>query len=86
MNMSDLNWSDRDSIVKFLIDHYGIDSKNIKKQVKNQLVMAMSVGELKKQISILSDSPVETCKMKQPELRKVLKGLVNKSAKGAFMY
>ena len=34
MNMLELNWSDRDSIVNILTDHYGIDSKNIKKRLK----------------------------------------------------
>ena len=85
MNILNVNWSDRDSIVNFLTDHYGIDNKNIKKQVKNQLLMTMSVGDLKEQIKLLSDSPVQTNKMKLPELRKVLRGLVNKNVKGKIM-
>lgn len=44
--MLELNWSDRDSIVNILTDHYGIDSKNIKKQVKNQFLTTMSVRDL----------------------------------------
>ena len=63
-------------MVKLLTDHYDIDSKSIKKQVKNQLVMTMSVEELKKQIKTLSDSPVKTSKIKVQELRKVLRELV----------
>ena len=76
MKMPTFNWNDKESMVKILTDHYHIDSKNIKKQVKNQVVMTMSVGELKEQIKILSDSPVKTSKMKVQELRKVLKELV----------
>ena len=74
--MPKINWNDKESMVKLLTDHYDIDSKNIKKQVKNQLVMTMSVGELKEQIKILSDSPVKTSEMKVQELRKVLRELV----------
>ena len=76
MKMPKFNWNDKESMVKLLTDHYDIDSKNIKKQVKNQLVMTMSVGELKEQIKILSDSTFKTSKMKIQELRKVLKELV----------
>ena len=86
MNMLELNWSDRDSIVNILTDHYGIDSKNIKKQVKNQLITTMTVGDLKQQIKFLSDSPIPTSKMKLQELRKVMKGLVNKRANGKIAY
>ena len=76
MKMPKFNWNDKESMVKLLTDHYDFDSKSIKKQVKNQLVMTMSVGELKEQIKILSDSPVKTSKMKIQELRKVLRELV----------
>ena len=86
MNILNVNWSDRDSIVNFLTDHYGIDNKNIKKQVKNQLLMTMSVGDLKQQIKILSDSPIQTSKMKQSELKKVLRELVSKRANGKITY
>ena len=86
MNMLELNWNDRDSMVKILTDHYGIDSKNIKKQVKIQLLNTMSVGDLKQQIKILSDSPIQTSKMKLPELKKVLRGLVSKRANGKITY
>ena len=74
--MPKFNWNDKESMVKILTDHYHIDSKNIKKQVKLQLVNTMRVGELKEQINILSDSAVKTSKMKVQELRKVLKELV----------
>ena len=74
--MPKFNWNDKESIVKILTDHYHIDSKNIKKQVKLQLVNTMRVEELKEQINILSDSAVKTSKMKVQELRKVLKELV----------
>ena len=74
--MLKFNWNDKESMVKILTDHYHIDSKNIKKQVKLQLVNTMRVGELKEQINILSDSAVKTSKMKVQELRKVLKELV----------
>ena len=84
--MLEVNWSDRDSIVTILTDHYGIDSQNIKKQVKNQLLNTMSVGDLKQQIKILSKSPIQTSKMKQSELRKVLRGLVSKRANGKITY
>ena len=84
--MLELNWSDRDSIVNILTDHYGIDSKNVKKQVKNQLLTTMSVEDLKQQIKILSDSPIQTSKMKLPELKKVLRGLVSKRANGKITY
>ena len=76
MKMPKFNWNDKESMVKLLTDHYDIDSKSIKKQVKNQLVMTMSVRELKEQIKILSDSTFKTSKMKIQELRKVLKELV----------
>ena len=84
--MLELNWNDRDSIVNILTDHYGIDSKNIKKQVKIQLLNTMSVGDLTQQIKILSDSPIQTSKMKLPELKKVLRGLVSKRANGKITY
>ena len=71
--MLKFNWNDKESMVKILTDHYHIDSKNIKKQVKLQLVNTMRVGELKEQINILSDSVVKTSKMKVQELRKVLR-------------
>ena len=74
--MPKFNWNDKESMVKILTDHYHIDSKNIKKQVKLQLVNTMRVEELKEQINILSDSAVKTSKMKVQELRKVLKELV----------
>ena len=76
MKMPKFNWNDKESMVKLLTDHYDFDSKSIKKQVKNQLVMTMSVGDLKEQIKILSDSRVKTSKMKVQELRKVLRELV----------
>ena len=64
MKMPKFNWNDKESMVNLLTDHYDVDSKSIKKQVKNQLVMTMSVGELKEQIKILSDSRVKTSKMR----------------------
>ena len=76
MKMPKFNWNDKESMVKILTDHYHIDSKNIKKQVKYQLVNTMRVGELKEQINILSNSAVKTGKMKVKELRKVLRELV----------
>ena len=76
MKMPKFNWNDKESMVKLLTDHYDFDSKSIKKQVKNQLVMTMSVGDLKEQIKILSDSRVKTSKMKVQELRKVLRELL----------
>ena len=76
MKMPKFNWSDKESMIKLLTDHYDFDSKSIKKQVKNQLVMTMSVGELKEQIKILSNLPVKISKMKIQELRKVLRELV----------
>ena len=76
MKMPKFNWNDKESMVNLLTDHYDFDSKSIKKQVKNQLVMTMSVGDLKEQIKILSDSRVKTSKMKVQELRKVLRELV----------
>ena len=74
--MPKFNWNDKESMVKILTDHYHIDSKNIKKQVKLQLVNTMRVEELKEQINILSDSAVKTSKMKVQELRKILRELV----------
>ena len=51
MKMPKFNWNDKESMVKLLTDHYDFDSKSIKKQVENQLVMIMSVRELKDQAS-----------------------------------